>query len=113
MSRSGLYLTDFNKEKGNNIPKKGMGRNYNEKIIIDCEESKNDTNKKNISKQNKANISFNLPKTTNENNNKKKKDLYKISKEYKEINDIYNTSIIDKTIQNAFYKTDENSDFTQ
>ena len=113
ISSSGLYLSDFNKgkEKGFNAAKKGMGRINNEKIIIDCEESKKDNDKKVALKQNKLiKINFNL---SNNENKSKKKGLNKIIKEYKELNDIYNTSIIDKTIQNAFCKIDENIDFLQ
>jgi hypothetical protein len=113
ISSIGLYLSDFNKgkEKGLYATKRGMGRINNEKIIIDCEESKKDNDKKVALKLNKPiNINFNL---SNNENKSKKKGLNKIIKEYKELNDIYNTSIIDKTIQNAFCKIDENIDFLQ
>ena len=109
--KNGLYLKDLEiKSEINNdkVRKKNI-----EKIIIYCEDrplTKRDTKKiikkrQIISINNKDNINS---ISYEENKKKGKKSLYKIGKEYKEIENIFLNNTFKKIIQNSFYKNNEN-----
>ena len=106
VSSSGLYLSDMNKEKDNIKTKKGNNKRSNEKIIIYCEDRQ--LTKKDIIKKSILKRKNDIDKMIDENKSKRKKTLYTISKEYKEIKNLFLDSSIEKIIKNAFYKTNGN-----